>query len=147
MLGPAGKLAGGRAQRVGAAGQVGHLGWVHQHEACPVGQPRELMMPLREALTPRRDRRWVATKRRGSLEVLEVDILWPRWVARIGVTRSTQACFLAADRQCTEPGALFTRARDVQTGLPGESEWRGSRLAQQSQRERWQHLEHLECSQ
>ena len=27
----------------------------------------------------------------GSLEVLEVDILWPRWVARIGVTRSTQA--------------------------------------------------------
>ena len=37
-----------------------------------------------------------------SLEVLEVDILWPRWVARIGVTRSTQACFLAADRQCTE---------------------------------------------
>ena len=25
------------------------------------------------------------------LEVLEVDILWPRWVARIGVTRSTQA--------------------------------------------------------
>ena len=36
------------------------------------------------------------------LEVLEVDILWPRWVARIGVTRSTQACFLAADRQCAE---------------------------------------------
>ena len=36
-------------------------------------------------------------------EVLEVDILWPRWVARIGVTRSTrQACFLTADRQCTE---------------------------------------------
>ena len=37
-----------------------------------------------------------------SLEVLEVDILWPRWVARIGVTRATEACFLAADRQCTE---------------------------------------------
>ena len=36
------------------------------------------------------------------LEVLEVDILWPRWVARIGVTRSTEACFLTADRQCTE---------------------------------------------
>ena len=34
------------------------------------------------------------------LEVLEVDILWPRWVARIGVTRSTQAYFLTADRQC-----------------------------------------------
>ena len=31
-----------------------------------------------------------------------MDILRPRWVARIGVTRSTQACFLAADRQCTE---------------------------------------------
>ena len=30
--------------------------------------------------------------------------------------------------------ALFTRARDVQTGLPGESEWRGSRLAQQRER-------------
>ena len=28
----------------------------------------------------------------------------------------------------------FTRARDVQTGLPGESEWRGSRLAQQRER-------------
>ena len=37
-----------------------------------------------------------------ALEVLEVDILWPRWVARIGVTRSTQAWFLTADRQCTE---------------------------------------------
>ena len=32
-------------------------------------------------------------------------------------------------------GALFTRARDVQTGLPGESEWRGSRLAQQRERD------------
>ena len=28
------------------------------------------------------------------LEVLEADILWPRWVARIGVTRSTQAVCL-----------------------------------------------------
>ena len=37
-----------------------------------------------------------------TLEVLEVDILWPRWVARIGVTRATEACFLTADRQCTE---------------------------------------------
>ena len=41
---------------------IGHLGWVHQHEACPVGQPRELMMPHREALTPRRDRRWAGGK-------------------------------------------------------------------------------------
>ena len=37
-----------------------------------------------------------------SLKVLEVDILWPRWVARIGVTRAMEACFLTADRQCTE---------------------------------------------
>ena len=29
-------------------------------------------------------------------------ILRPRWVARIGVTRPTEACFLTADRQCTE---------------------------------------------
>ena len=35
---------------------VGHLGWVHQQEARAVGRPRERMMPLREALTPRRDR-------------------------------------------------------------------------------------------
>ena len=26
-----------------------------------------------------------------------MDILWPRWVARIGVTRATEACFLTAD--------------------------------------------------
>ena len=26
---------------------VGHLGWVHRHEASPVGQPRELMMHRR----------------------------------------------------------------------------------------------------
>ena len=31
-----------------------------------------------------------------------MDILWPRWVARIGVTRATQARVLTADRQCTE---------------------------------------------
>ena len=36
------------------------------------------------------------------LEVSRLDILRPRWVARIGVTRSTEACFLTADRQCTE---------------------------------------------
>ena len=47
---------------------------------------------------------------RGGREILEVDILWPRWVAaRIGVTRSTLFwtktqnlslfwCFLTADR-------------------------------------------------
>ena len=37
-----------------------------------------------------------------GLEVSRLDILRPRWVARIGVTRSTEACFLTADRQCTE---------------------------------------------
>ena len=31
---------------------VGHLGWVHQHEASPVGQPRERMKSHREALMP-----------------------------------------------------------------------------------------------
>ena len=35
---------------------IGHLGWVHRQEARAVGRPRERMMPLREALTPRRDR-------------------------------------------------------------------------------------------
>ena len=45
---------------------------------------------------------WSLERWSTPLEVLEVDILWPRWVARIGVTRSTQAWFLTADRQCTE---------------------------------------------
>ena len=44
---------------------------------------------------------WFRIKNTHSL-TLEVDILWPRWVARIGVTRATEACFLTADRQCTE---------------------------------------------
>ena len=30
---------------------VGHLGWVHQHEARPVGQPRERMGGRRERRT------------------------------------------------------------------------------------------------
>ena len=45
---------------------VGHLGWVHQQEARAVGRPRERMMPLREALTPRRDRAGLARKTRGA---------------------------------------------------------------------------------
>ena len=45
---------------------VGHLGWVHQPEARAVGRPRERMMPLREALTPRRDRAGLARKTRGA---------------------------------------------------------------------------------
>ena len=48
------------------------------------------------------------------LEVLEVDILWPRWVARIGVTRSTQACFLTADRQCTSLYMVSSPSRACQ---------------------------------
>ena len=36
------------------------------------------------------------------LEVSRLDILRPRWIARIGVTPSREACFLTADRQCTE---------------------------------------------
>ena len=45
-------------------GRSGHLGWVHRHEARPAGQPRELMMPHREALMPRRDRAAFARKTR-----------------------------------------------------------------------------------
>ena len=37
-----------------------------------------------------------------SYQEYSLTILWPRWVARIGVTRATEACFLTADRQCTE---------------------------------------------
>ena len=36
-----------------------------------------------------------------SLSRFSRCILWPRWVARIGVTRSTQAFFLTADRPQT----------------------------------------------
>ena len=60
-----------------------------------------LRTPVKSALPPKRVTKSVPVKR-GVVEVLEVDILWPRWVARIGVTRSTQARFLTADRQCTE---------------------------------------------
>ena len=35
---------------------VGHLGWVHRHEASPVGQPRERMGGRRERRTAGRDR-------------------------------------------------------------------------------------------
>ena len=45
---------------------IGHLGWVHRQEARAVGRPRERMMPLREALTPRRDRAGLARKTRGA---------------------------------------------------------------------------------
>ena len=45
---------------------VRHLGWVHRQEARAVGRPRERMMPLREALTPRRDRAGLARKTRGA---------------------------------------------------------------------------------
>ena len=45
---------------------VRHLGWVHRQEARAVGRPRERMMPLREALTPRRDRAGLARKTRAA---------------------------------------------------------------------------------
>jgi len=35
---------------------VGHLGWVHRHEASPVGQPRERMGGRSERRTAGRDR-------------------------------------------------------------------------------------------
>ena len=73
-------------------------------------------------------------------EVLEVDILWPRWVARIGVTRSTQACFLTADRQCTELPLLRLprlvhefRGSDPKVGL---LLLQGRRLSRQKRAER-----------
>ena len=39
---------------------------------------------------------------RAGITIAEKGADRPRWVARIGVTRSTEACFLTADRQCTE---------------------------------------------
>ena len=49
VLGPAEKLAGGLARGASARLRlVGHLRWVHRHEARPVGQPRERMMPPTE---------------------------------------------------------------------------------------------------
>ena len=50
------------------------------------------------------------------LEVLEVDILWPRWVARIGVTRSTQ-------RVCVCESAIAT-AMSVRCQLVLSPRWR-----------------------
>ena len=47
------------------------------------------------------------------LEVLEVDILWPRWVARIGVTRATEACFLPSRL----PRELIGCAEDSSLGV------------------------------
>ena len=57
---------------------VGHLGWVHRQEARAVGRPRERMMPLREALTPRRDRAGLARKTRGAKGGGQV------WYPRVG---------------------------------------------------------------
>ena len=66
--------------------------------ACPAVQPRALL-----AKRPARADTWQSPQMISFvLEVLEGEILWPRWAARIGVTRSTQACILTAGRQCTE---------------------------------------------
>ena len=70
------------------------------HEGCSEKR-RETAKRDTKKQTPQ-GRRRLAHHTPLLLEVLEVDILWPRWVARIGVTRATEACFLAADRQCTE---------------------------------------------
>ena len=43
---------------------VGHLGWVHRHEASPVGQPRELMMPTARGADAHRDSRSFGPKTR-----------------------------------------------------------------------------------
>ena len=56
---------------------------------------------------PRRPRPWTSFRTScsctRSATLLEVDILWPRWVARIGVTRSTQACVSGGrPSQCTD---------------------------------------------
>ena len=77
-----------------------------------VTSPKSSPAPPARPTGPRRGWAWPAARRVASaaaisdvelvIEVLEVDILWPRWVARIGVTRATEACFLTADRQCTE---------------------------------------------
>ena len=45
---------------------VGHLGWVHQHEACPVGQPRELMCPTERRGCPAEIGAGLVGKRRGT---------------------------------------------------------------------------------
>jgi len=45
---------------------VGHLGWVHQHEARPVGQPRERMGGRRERRTAGRDQAGLGGKSQGA---------------------------------------------------------------------------------
>ena len=72
-----------------------------RHSSC-----RVIQVFFKFSLRTRVDRSgceiWLDTLSAQSLEVSRLDILRPRWVARIGVTRSTEACFLTADRQCTE---------------------------------------------
>jgi len=45
---------------------VGHLGWVHQHEARPVGEPRERMGGRRERRTAGRESAAVPRKSQGA---------------------------------------------------------------------------------
>ena len=44
------------------------------------------------------------------------------WVARIGVTRATEACFLTADRQCTELPQFEYKIVGDGTGYSGGEE-------------------------
>ena len=86
-----------------------HLSRVRPHTAL-VSSPSLTVLHLPNQLTnPERERGQHQTTltlhpeaTEDCLEVSRLDILRPRWVARIGVTRSTEACFLTADRQCTE---------------------------------------------
>ena len=50
----------------------------------------------------------------GTLEVLEVDILWPRWVARIGVTMGTGLARTGTVRRKEFP-ELGSRTRTIHT--------------------------------
>ena len=75
---------------------VGHLGWVHRQEARAVGRPRERMMPLREALTPRRDRAGLARKTRGAKGGVRIRYIIPR---QMFLNQTAVLCHKARARQ------------------------------------------------
>ena len=82
---------------------VGHLGWVHRQEARAVGRPRERMMPLREALTPRRDRAGLARKTRsakGGVRIRYIIAVKTSWSGRTGETSLSHGCFVPVSTLC-----------------------------------------------
>ena len=79
---------------------VGHLGWVHRQEARAVGRPRERMMPLREALTPRRDRAGLARKTRRPAGCAS-ELLGPGCEVTDCTPSAPSAQQLAASKQCS----------------------------------------------